>query len=63
MDIKVAVNKITDNLPSASIAHFVEANILEVSYYDSKKIKALFDNNPDVLTVSDTKVCILLDLI
>ena len=62
MDIKVAVAKITDSCSNASIAYFEEANILEVSY-DSRKIKALFGNNPNVLTISDTKVCILLDLV
>lgn len=63
MDVKTAYTKITDVFPNASIAHFEEANILEVNYYDSRKIKALFNNSPNVLTVSDTKVCILLDLI
>ena len=63
MDIKVAVAKITDSFPNASIAHFEEANLLEVNYFDSQKVKALFGNNPNVITISDTKVCIILDLI
>ena len=63
MDIKVAVVKITDSCQNASIAYFEEANLLEVSYYDSRKIKALFGHNPNVLTVSGTKVIIILDLI
>ena len=63
MDIKAAVAKIADSLPKASIAHFEEANLLEVDYFDSQKVKALFGHNPNVLTISDTKVCIILDLI
>jgi hypothetical protein len=63
MDRKVAVAKILDAYPSAVCAHHEESNILEVSCYDSAKIKALFGNNPNVLTVSDSKVCVILDLI